>query len=135
MKDKLSILKIGIDLDDTITYCTAFFSLMTNAMKDMVEIHIITNREQTPESEEGIRKELDELGIFYHHLAVTDNKAEYILNEGITVFFDDTDEYFLALPEYVTVFKTREPWNFDFDNHKWLYSDKTGKIKTTAAGQ
>ncbi len=135
MKDKSNILKIGIDLDDTITYCTSFFSMMTNAMKDMVEIHIITNREQTPESEAGIRKELDELGIRYHHLVVTDKKAEYILKEGITVFFDDTDEYFLSLPESVTVFKVREPWNFDFENHKWLYNNKTGKLNTTAAGQ
>lgn len=45
MKDKSNILKIGIDLDDTITYCKSFFSTMTNAMQDIVEIHIITNRE------------------------------------------------------------------------------------------
>ena len=127
MKDKSNILKIGIDLDDTITYCKPFFSMMTNAMQDMVEIHIITNREQTPENEVAIRKEIDELGIRYHHLAVTDKKAEFILREGITVFFDDTDEYFLSLPESVTVFKTREPWNFNFENHVWLYNDKTGQ--------
>lgn len=125
MKNKS--LKIGIDLDDTITYCTEFFSLMTKAMKDVAEIHIITNREQTPENEVAIRKEIDELDIRYHHLTVTDNKAEYILNEGITVFFDDTDEYFQNLPKSVTVFKTREPWNFDFSNHVWLYNDKTGR--------
>jgi len=129
------MLKIGIDLDDTITYCKQFFSMMTNAMQDMVEIHIITNREQAPENEIAIRKELDELGICYHYLAVIDKKAEYLLREGITVFFDDTDEYFLSLPESVTVFKIREPWNFDFENHKWLYNDKTGKLMTTAAGQ
>ena len=127
MKDKSNILKIGIDLDDTITYCKPFFSMMTNAMQDMVEIYIITNREQTPENEVAIRKELDELGIHYHHLAVTDKKAEFILREGITVFFDDTDEYFLSLPESVIVFKTREPWNFNFENHVWLYNDKTGQ--------
>ncbi len=135
MKDKSNILKVGIDLDDTITYCTSFFSMMTNAMKDMVEIHIITNREQTPENEAVITKELDELGIFYHHLVVTGKKAEYILEKGITVLFDDTDEYFLNLPESVKVFKMREPWNFDFENHKWLYNDTTGKLNTTAAGQ
>ena len=129
------MLKIGIDLDDTITYCKPFFSMMTNAMKDMVEIHIITNREQTLENEAVIRKELDELGIFYHHLVVTGNKAEYILKEGITVLFDDTDEYFLSLPESVKVFKMREPWNFDFENHMWLYSNQTGKLNPTAAGQ
>ena len=98
---------------------------MTNAIQNMVEIHIITNREQTPENKVAIRKELDELGIFYHHLVVTGNKAEYVLKEGITVLFDDTDEYFLSLPESVKVFKMREPWNFDFENHKWIYSGKT----------
>ena len=121
------MLKIGIDLDDTITYCTPFFSMMTNAMQDLVEIHIITNREQTPENKIIISKELKELGIYYNHLAVTDKKAEYILDKGVTVLFDDTDEYFLSLPESVKVFKMREPWNFDFENHKWRYSDKTGQ--------
>jgi hypothetical protein len=122
-----NILKIGIDLDDTITYCPEFFSLMTNALKDKAEIHIITNREQIPESEAGTRKELEELGIYYSHLVITGNKAEYILKEGITVYFDDTDEYFLTLPEIVKVFKMRETWNFDFVKHVWLYSDKTGR--------
>ncbi len=127
MKDKSNILKIGIDLDDTITYCKQFFSMMTNAMKDTAEIHVITNREQTVENAAIIRNELDELGISYHHLEVTGDKAEYILEKGITVLFDDTDEYFLTLPESVKVFKMREPWNFDFENHKWLYNDKTGQ--------
>lgn len=119
-------------MDDCITYCPLFFKAMTNAMQNVAEIHIITNREQTPENETVITKELNELGIFYHHLAVTSNKADYILKNGITVFFDDTDEYFLNLPESVTVFKIREPWNFDFENHKWLYNKKTGKLNTSA---
>ena len=63
MKDKSSILKIGIALNDTITYCPPFFSMMTSAMQNMVEIHIVTNREQTQEYEAGIRKEIDELSI------------------------------------------------------------------------
>lgn len=40
-------------------------------------------------------------------------------DNDITIYFDDTDDYFLELPESVTVFKIREPWNFDFENHKW----------------
>ena len=104
------MLKIGIDLDDCITYCPLFFKALTNAMQSIAEIHIITNREQTPENEVIIRKELDELGICHHHLRVTGDKAEYILKEGITVLFDDTDEYFLSLPKSITVFKIREPW-------------------------
>jgi hypothetical protein len=31
------------------------------------------------------------------------------MDKGITIYFDDTDEYFLDLPESVTVFKIREP--------------------------
>jgi len=121
------LVKIGIDLDETITYCTKFFSLMTNAMKDVAEIHIITNREQTAENEINIRNELNELGIFYNHLGITGDKAEYILKNGITVYFDDTDEYFIDLPESVRVFKIREPWNFDFKKHLWNYDDRTGQ--------
>ena len=129
------MLKIGIDLDDCITYSPSFFKAMTNAMQDAAEIHIITNREQTKESELNTRKDIENLGICYHHLVVTSNKADYILKNDITIYFDDTDEYLLELPESVTVFKVREPWNFDFENHKWLYNNKTGKLNTTAAGQ
>ena len=129
------MLKIGIDLDDCITYCPLFFKSMTNAMRNVAEIHIITNREQTPENKAIIISELNELGISFHQLAITGDKADYILKNGITVFFDDTDEYFLNLPESVTVFKIREPWNFDFENHKWLYNNRTGMISATTTSQ
>ena len=115
------MLKIGIDLDDCITYSLDFFVLLTHALYDKAEIHIITNHEQTPESEQGTRQQLKELNIKYHHLVLTGDKADYIMDKGITIYFDDTDEYFLELPESVTVFKIREPWNFDFDKHKWRY--------------
>ena len=121
------MLKIGIDLDDCISYRPDFFRLMTNAMRDVADIHIITNREQTPASEENTKEQLKQLGILYHHLMITSNKAKYISEHGITIYFDDTDEYFLNLPETVTVFKVREPWGFDFDDGLWLYSDETGK--------
>lgn len=130
MPDKA--LKIGIDLDDTITYCTEFFSLMTSAMKDLAEIHIITNREQRPGCKADVEKELDELSIFYDYIEVTAKKAEHILDKAITVFFDDTDEYFLNLPESVRIFKIREPFNFDFEDNVWIYSDKTGRHISTS---
>ena len=123
------MLKIGIDLDDCITYCPLFFKALTNAMRSIAEIHIITNREQTKESEAGTRKDLEDLGIYYHHLVVTADKADYIIKHGINIYFDDTDEYFLNLPESVTVFKIREPLNFDFEDHRWLYTKTTGKLQ------
>ena len=122
------MLKIGIDLDDCITYSSDFFVLLTHALYGKAEIHIITNHEQTPESEQTTIQQLEELNIKYHHLKLTGDKADYILEKGITIYFDDTDEYFLELPESVTVFKIREPWNFDFEQHKWLYKSTTGDL-------
>ena len=96
-------------------------------MKDVAEIHIITNREQTSQSEQNTKEQLEELNIFYHHLKITGDKAKYILENDISIYFDDTDEYFIDLAEKVTVFKIREPWNFDFEENKWVYSNRTGR--------
>jgi len=121
------MLKIGIDLDDCITYQPQFFHLFTHAMKGVAEIHIITNREPTRASEDSTKDELRTIGIHYNYLKITGEKSKYILEKGITVYFDDTDEYYLTLPESVTVFKIREAMNFDYENHKWLYSNRTGR--------
>lgn len=118
-------LRIGIDLDNTITQCPAFFAAMTQAMDGRAEIHIITNRDPGRRAETVA--ELAQAGIRYDRLEITAQKAAYIVRVGITVYFDDTDEYFVSLPESVTVFKTREPGNFDFDEHVWVYGDKTGR--------
>ena len=53
--------------------------------------------------------------------------VEFEVGDEITIYFDDTDEYFLNLPESVTVFKIREPGNFDFETHRWVYDDRTGQ--------
>jgi hypothetical protein len=119
-------LKIGIDLDNTITHRPDFFATMTQAMRD-AEIHVITDRDPSPSSEQETRAELLELGIRCDRLVITGEKAGYILEAGITIYFDDTDEYFLNLPESVTVFKIREPGNFDFETHQWVYDDRTGR--------
>jgi hypothetical protein len=122
-------LKIGIDIDNTITASLesmAFFSLITNALKDSAEIFIITNRDTSDESREETKEELDLLDIHYDELAITPDKTDYILKKGIKIFYDDTDEYYLNLPESVIVFKIRETGNFDFKKHKWIYGNKTG---------
>jgi len=57
------MLKIGIDLDDCITYAPEFFSLLTTSMKGKAEIHIVTNREKSSASEENTRRDLERIGI------------------------------------------------------------------------
>ena len=122
-------LKIGIDIDNTINESSntiALFSLITNALRDKVEIHIITSREKSEGSKKETMAELDEYGIYYDELKITSDKYNYIINNGINIFIDDTDEFFIHLPESVIVLKIRESGNFDFNQHKWIYGDKTG---------
>lgn len=122
-------LKIGIDLDNTINVSEqtiGLFALITNCLKGKAEIHIITSREKSEESRKETVAELDMYNIYYDELVITDNKHDYIVDNGINVFIDDTDEFFINLPSSVTVLKIREPGNFDFDKHKWIYGDKTG---------
>ena len=123
--------KIGIDIDFTITASPEsmkFFALLTNALKDKAEIHIITNRPTDDKSVIETVQELSLLNISYDYLKTTADKANYILEKGISIYFDDTDEYFQKLPQSVTVFKIRETGNFDFTEgvHKWIYGNKTG---------
>jgi len=114
-------MKIGLDLDHTITaskQSIKFFSLLTNLLIPDAEISIITNRE--PGTEKEIAQELMRLGIEFNFIIITDKKAEYIRQNNITIFFENTDEYFLELGKDVVVFKIREEGNFDFDKKKWV---------------
>ena len=125
-------LKIGIDIDNTINVSEqtiGLFSLLTNCLKDKVEIHIITNRDTSDKSRRETIAELKKYNVHYDALAITSNKYDYIMKNGISVHVDDTDEYCQNLPESVIVFKIREPGNFDFTKgiHKWIYGNKTGK--------
>jgi len=118
-------MKIAVDLDATITAYPSFFKVFTKAMRKAgCEIHIVTDR--FPGTEKQVAKELESYEISYDEIEITKNKPEYIQNECISVLFDDTDEYFLDLPEVVAVFKVREHYNFDFMEKKWVYSNRTG---------
>ena len=122
-------MKIAIDLDNTITAnreSIKFFAALTNLLIAEDRIYIITNRE--PNTEQDIAEELDCLGIEYTEIVITANKAEFILKEGITIYFEDTEEYFLTLPDSVLVFKIREDGNFSFAEKKWLANKTTTKM-------
>ena len=116
-------MKIGIDLDHCITadkQSIEFFSIMTNLLIAEHRIVILTNRE--PNSEQEIADELDNLNIDYSQIVITENKAQYIRDNKITIFFENEDESFLELGEEVVVFKIRESGNFSFAEKKWITS-------------
>jgi len=116
MKDK--IMKIGIDLDGTISEYPEFFALFTRAMSDAgCKIYVITDR--PPGSEKYVVQELKEYGITYHCIKITSDKAAFIEDHGIEVLFDDMDRYFRQLSTDVAVFKIRQKYNFDFNRMLW----------------
>lgn len=122
-------MKIGIDLDNTITASTnsvEFFRVLTHLLIPEHDIIIISNRNES--DRESTEQELDVLKIRYNKLVLTADKAGYILKNGVQFLFEDTDEYYLMLPETITVFKIREPGNFDFAEKKWIGSKMTTKM-------
>ena len=119
-------MKIAIDLDNTITASQSsveFFRAITHLLIPEHDIIIISNRNQS--DRESTEQELDVLGIRYNKIILTQDKAFYIFKNNIKYLFEDTDEYFLSLPESVLVFKVREDGNFKFKTHKWVGSKKT----------
>ena len=114
-------LKLALDLDHTIDVSkqsNKFFMLLAKLFYDCAEIHILANRE--PGTEASIAEKLKELGVRYHYLKITADKAQYIRENGIEVYFENADEYFLELGPEVCVFKVREEGNFDFVAKKWI---------------
>jgi hypothetical protein len=117
-------MRIMLDLDDCITAAPTFFSTFSRCLKDCAEIHVVTHRPL--DQLDMTIEDLKQLGIHYDHLELTHDKLAYVLEQGITVVFEDTDHYFKYMPEHITVFKIREDGNFDFKSRRWIYSDKDG---------
>jgi uncharacterized HAD superfamily protein len=116
MKRKM---KIAVDLDGTISEYPQFFKLFTKAMSQAgCKIYVVTDR--PPGTEQVVSEQLGSYGITYDFIKITGRKDKFILKEGITVLFDDVDEYFVDLPAEVAVFKIRQKYNFDFTQKKWL---------------
>ena len=122
-------MKIAIDLDHTITaskQSIKFFRIITHLLFPKNKIFILTNRK--PGTENKIAQELKDIEIKYSEIVITDRKAEYIIKEGIEVFFENQDEYYLNLPKEILVFKVRESGNFCFVENKWLSSKHITKM-------
>jgi uncharacterized HAD superfamily protein len=115
-------ISIALDIDGTITESIEFFRIMTHRLILGHRIVLLTNR--GPGTEQQVADEIDDLGIDYSEIVITSDKAQYIKDNNITIFFENEDEYFLEIPESVTVFKIREDGNFSFAEKKWITSRK-----------
>ena len=108
-------MKIGLDIDNTITRCPYFFSMLTHSIKKQGgTVHIVSSRTDVSEVLDKTREEMREFDVLYDHIYLlpegetargrcphTDldwyqkyiwQKVEYCINNGIDVYFDDEEK-------------------------------------------
>lgn len=116
---------LGIDIDGCVDECPIFFQILTNKWPG--KVFIISYRDDRAKAEAVLAK----YSIRYDELILVDSleaKAEVIKREGILIFFDDQPECLKDVDSMRNVFLCRNGGNFDFEDKKWMFSDKTGKI-------
>ena len=75
--------------------------------------------------------DLEELGIRFDELVLVRSfgeKAEVMVDRGVLVYVDDQPETLQDVPSTVTVMLFRNEGNFDFEDRKWMLSDRTGRF-------
>jgi hypothetical protein len=119
-------MRIGIDLDETITAHPEFFSKLSHLWDD--DVYIITLRDDKEEAIQDAEK---------HNIKFTDvilvdsceDKARIIKEMDIKCYWDDMPEVLIHVENDVAVFLVRNDMsNFDFDDQKFVFSEETGKI-------
>ena len=116
---------LGLDLDGVLDHATDFFQTLTHMWPSKVVV--ITYREDTERAEHDLR----DLGIRYDELVLVDSfdaKADVVREHGVEIYFDDQPEMLRNMPEDVRVFLVRNGGNFDFEDRRWMLSNRTGKI-------
>lgn len=116
---------LGIDIDGCVDEAPLFFQVLTNCWPG--KVFVISFRSDRAKAEAY----LAQFKIRYDELILVPSfeaKAEVIRKEGILVFFDDQPEVLKHIPESVNVLLFRNGGNFDFDDQKWMFSEKTGKL-------
>lgn len=113
---------LGIDIDGTIDEYPEFYSMISRIWPG--DVFVITCRRDREKTVNDLRR----FNIYYDDLILVgslDGKAKVISELGVNVFVDDQDECTFNIPVNVLVLKARNGGNFE--DGKWLYSEKTGK--------
>ena len=116
---------LAIDLDGCVDECPLFFRVLTHCWPGRV--YILTYRKDR----EKAVQDLAAFHIDYDELILVnsfDAKAGVIEQEGIQVYFDDQPEMLKNVSAGTNVMLVRNGGNFDFDDKRWMFSDKTGKL-------
>lgn len=116
---------LGIDLDGCIDESPVFFGALTHSWPgDVIVITFRSDRDKAIWDVERHR-------IRYTDVVLVDRldgKADVIRERGVSIYIDDQPEMLKNVPAGVTVMLFRNEGNFDFDEQKWMFSDRTGKM-------
>ena len=116
---------LGIDIDGCVDECPIFFQILTHTWTGKVfVISYRTDREKAEADLERYRIRYDELIL----VDSFDAKAEVIRQKGILIYFDDQPEMLKNVAANTNVMLVRNGGNFDFDDKRWMFSEKTAKL-------
>lgn len=115
---------LGIDLDGCCDESN-FFNILTHCWPgDVVVITFRSDRNKA-------LADLERLSIRYTEVVLVDTfeqKAQVIAERGISFFIDDQPEMLKNIPASVGIMLFRNGGNFDYEDRKWMLSERTGKL-------
>lgn len=115
---------LGIDLDGCCDE-SSFFNILSHCWPgDVVVITFRSDRDKAV-------ADLQRHGIRFTEVVLVDSfeqKAQVIAERGISFYIDDQPEMLKNIPASVGVLLYRNGGNFDFEDRKWMVSEKTGKF-------
>jgi hypothetical protein len=115
---------LGIDIDGTIDEAPFFFKTLAAVWPG--KIIILTFRDDRAKTVADLAR----FGIRWDEVILVDSfeaKSRIIEEKGILAYFDDQPEILKHVPPTVIVFLIRNEGNFDSEDRKWMFSDRTGK--------
>jgi hypothetical protein len=123
-------MRIGLDFDGLLDEQPAFFQFLTLQLRAAGHfVAVLTYRD--PATRDHTEGQLHSLGIHYdqlHFARSLADKGRLCRELEIDIYFDDQDECLVDVGEKTTVFKIRNGGNFDFDDRKWLSTDRLTKL-------
>jgi len=114
-------MRVGIDLDETISALPEFFSILTRALlASGSEVHVITFRE--PGTEDAVAEELVGHGIEFTHLHVPTKlvsppvwKSQLATELALDLMIEDSPEVLAKMPRGTARLWLNDPEVFDLD--------------------
>lgn len=113
-------IRIGIDVDGTLTEYYQFFMRLTNNFPDG-KFYIITGRGEEFKRDTENELKLHHIkydGIYYVDPTDWEAKGELCKKLKLNIFFEDQNEHIEYIPDDVLVFRVRNDANYK--NGKWL---------------